>query len=184
MLAFAATAGGRSPQISRARASAVHALIHAGLLRIEGTAPDALRFSDREGQPISGRTISKVCDVDPGGRSPAVPSGWGQIRSLDQDFPDEISIAWLNRHPALEWHREGYVRVRLPAGIATASALDGAVSLQSTPGDIPDWQTVAWLCRHPQMNWEIGGAMQFFAGAGGRDGEGRASHWSRVDVAR
>ena len=90
---------------------------------------------------------------------------------MDQDFPDEISIAWLNRHPALEWHRAGYVRVRLPAGIATASALDDffdeAVSLRSTPGDIPDSETVGWLCRHPQMNWEIGGAMQFLAGADG-----------------
>ena len=93
-----------------------------------------------------------------------MPSGWGQIRSLDQDFPDEISIAWLNRHPDLEWHRDGYVRVRLPGGIATASALDGAVSLQTTPGDVPDWPTVVWLCRHPQMNWDLGGAMQFFAG--------------------
>jgi len=138
-----------------------HALVHAGLLRIEGTAPDALRFLDREGNPIS-----EPAESDPGGRPPAVPGGWGQIRSLDQDFPDEISIAWLNRHPDLEWHRDGYVRVRLPGGVATASALDGAVSLQTTPGDVPDWPTVAWLCRHPQMNWDLGEAMQFFAGQG------------------
>jgi hypothetical protein len=144
-----------------------HSLIHAGLLRIEGTAPDALRFLDREGH-----TISTPVEVDPGERSPAVPRGWGQIESLDQDFPDEISIAWLNRHPDLEWHREGYVRVRLPADISTTSTLGEhtrpthpkAVSLRSTPGDPPDSETARWLERHPQMNWRIGGLLQFVVG--------------------
>ena len=126
-----------------------HALIHAGLLRVEGTAPHTLRFLDREGNPIS-----TPVDVDRGERSPAAPSGWGQIPIRHLDFPDEVSIAWINRHPDLEWHRQGYVRVRLPAGMA--NALEGPVSLQSTADDLPDGPTAAWLCRHPQMNWEIG----------------------------
>ena len=140
-----------------------HGLIHAGLLRIEGAAPGGLRFLDREGQ-----LISKPVELPSGGRSPAVPSGWGQIRVLDGDFPDEISIAWLNRHPDLEWHREGYVRVRLPAGIRTAEdGGKGEVSLQCMSGDGPDSETANWLCRHPQMNKELfGGAMQFVVAAG------------------
>jgi hypothetical protein len=125
-------------------------MIHAGLLRIEGEAPDALVFLDRHGNPLvpPARAVDPVSAVlQAGGRPPGPGTGPGTGGNAQQfDIPDPITEAWIARHPRLDWSLSSGLRIR-----------SGAEGLRSYAfEEVPDHVTVAWIDRQSRLQWMDG----------------------------
>jgi hypothetical protein len=121
-------------------------MIHAGLLRIEGEAPDALRFLDRHGNPVvpPARTLDPVSAVLPASGRPPGPGTGDDAQEFD--IPDPITEAWIARHPRIDWSCFSGLRIR-----------SGAEGLRShSLEEVPDNVTAAWINRHPRLQWRDG----------------------------
>ena len=116
---------------------ACHGLVHSGLLRIEGQAPDALRFSDRHGHPLAPRAQESerlLNVIRTGGRTPAT------------ELPDSATIEWLQRHPRLDWSWVEGFRINPTATEYRA---------EDTREETPTFDTAYWIKQHPQLQWSL-----------------------------
>jgi hypothetical protein len=122
-----------------------HGMVHAGLLRITGAAPDDLAFADRHGNPLvpAAREADPVLETLPAGGHP--PS----TGVAPEDIPAPFTEEWLERNPRLDWSLARGLTIRPDATEYPEP------DYSECP---PDPVTAAWLERHPRLRCVQGNA--------------------------